>query len=383
MQREEIDLEKLARLQQLGFGEEEIRNALLCFEGFEDDVERAGSWLLEQQSRREDVSQLPPTQETIAAPRQSAGSASAAVDRRLLAARALQRQARANLERREKEEARRRDVKAQEQAQTDRKLERARAAAAINLAARRTAEDLARSGRQAHAEAAEGRARKPLPPREPARGTRDRQATPDTAHPPVVAATPERKLRMLLQQESGLAAEKAAQVATLCTKSGVLASEPLILDPSPAGIEMRALMLESTLASLAGQAGAARTAVAAAESSAVAPPAGHPVPPPPPPSAGASVRTPAARDVIKAQEEAYAAALAADQRAEAEAAAAMAEKAERAALAVTTAVTATTAGVEEELTPVLSAQEIREKRIAALERQAAAEDDTSGEAEGR
>ena len=40
-----VDDETVLRFQQLGFGEEEIRTALLCFEG---DVERTGSWLLEQ-----------------------------------------------------------------------------------------------------------------------------------------------------------------------------------------------------------------------------------------------------------------------------------------------------------------------------------------------
>lgn len=416
-----VDDETVLRFQQLGFGEEEIRTALLCFEG---DVERAGSWLLEQprEPTRERLAPQPlvPLAEggPVAVPREPLAASGDVGRRRLLAARALQREAKAKRERREKEEARLRDLKAQEQAEIDRKRARARLAAERNQAAAGKAEEHARAGRPTHADAAEsraGRAGRPFPqagpptaavpvvpePQPPAPVPRPAPATPPhpapAAHPSDAPAMPERKLRMLLQQEAGLAAGEAAQVAKLCAARGVLASEPLVLDVSPAGIEMRALMLESALATLKGRAGAGSSAMAEATTLPSVPPTSppppplqaglqqesteHPAPPPPPIGAIAAKPEPAARDLIASQDEEFAAALASDQRADAIAAARTApmtapEMAEQTESAATTAVASDVA--EDEPVVVLSAQEMRERRIAALERRAAADDDPSG-----
>lgn len=402
------------------------RTALLCFEG---DVERAGSWLLEQprecEPAREQLAPqplVPLAQRTLATPKEPL-AASGAVDRRLFAASALQRQARAKIERRERDEARLRGLKAQEQAGIDRRRARARVAAERNLATAHRAEEHARAGRQTHAEAAEGRvnsAGRPLPqpgpptatvpvvpetPRvhsptpKPAPRNKDAQATPPL--PAAAACRPnasdmqERKLRMLLQQESGVAADEAAKVAQLCATSGVLASEPLVLEASLAGIEMRTLMLKSALVTLRGRAGASSSTMVLPSSLAPIPPtllptsplqavlqqdaAGHPASPPQPVGVNAAERAPAARDLIEAQDEEFATALEADQHAEAEAAAraaAMIEppKSEQAESAATTAVSEVE---EEESVAELSAQEIRERRIAALDRRSPAEDDAA------
>jgi len=104
----------------------------------------------------------------------------------------------------------------------------------------------------------------------------------------------------------------------------------------------------------------------------------HPVPPPPPIGAIEVKPEPAARDLIASQDEEFAAALASDQRADAIAAARTAptiapEMAEQTESAATTAVVSDVA--EDESVVVLTAQEMREKRIAALERRAAGEPD--------
>lgn len=148
------DIAEQARLyfQELGFDEENIRTAMLLHDG---DSERAGSWLLAQleDDNEERAEALPGP--SIAAPQ---GPAAPAVDRRVLAGRAEVRELLKKKERREKEEARIRAEKAQEQAEIDRKRARARAQAERNQTRTDAAEEAARAGRGAHAEAAEGRA---------------------------------------------------------------------------------------------------------------------------------------------------------------------------------------------------------------------------------
>ena len=393
------------RFQQLGFDEAAIREALLIHDG---DAERAGSWLFEQ---LDDVEQqaLPNAVEP-AAPAN-------AVDRRLLAARAVQRDARAKTERREREEARLRAIKEQEQAEIDRKRARARSQAERNQAAAHEAEEAARAGRGTHAEAAEVRAVNPVaaalapavrapvccqtvpnaaPPAAEAAGTAAacRAAAAETeagvetrveaggvhsgamapaAPPPLdTHAKLERKLRMLLQQE-GLAADEAAMVAASCK---VLESEPLVLDVSPDGREMRTLLIESARAGTAvPPPPAASTVARAPQGDAVAssapPPPRAPATPPPAGPEPAPEQAPEAQSLREIQDREYAAALAADQAAEVKAATAKAAAASGGAEAL-----ADTAGPaageplpnEPESPVMLSAQELRDRRLAALER---------------
>ena len=393
------------RFQQLGFDEAAIREALLIHDG---DAERAGSWLFEQ---LDDVEQqaLPNAVEP-AAPAN-------AVDRRLLAARAVQRDALVKTERREREEARLRAIKEQEQAEIDRKRARARSQAERNQAAAHEAEEAARAGRGTHAEAAEVRAVNPVaaalapavrapvccqtvpnaaPPAAEAAGTAAacRAAAAETeagvgtrveaggvhsgamapAVPPTLDthAKLERKLRMLLQQE-GLAADEAAMVAASCK---VLESEPLVLDVSPDGREMRTLLVESARAGTAvPPPPAASTVARAPQGDAVAssapPPPRAPATPPPAGPEPVPEHAPEAQSLREIQDREYAAALAADQAAEVKAATAKAAAASGGAEAL--ADTAEPAAGEPlpngpESPVMLSAQELRDRRLAALER---------------
>jgi hypothetical protein len=429
------DEEMILYFQELGFDEENIETALLLHPG---DAERAGSWLLAQleDDNEERAEALPGP--LIAAPQGPAATADA-VDRHVLAGRADLRKALAKKERREKEEARVRAIKAQEQEEIDRKRARARAQAELNQANIDAAEDAARAGRGAHAEAAEGRAvragpsglqpgpscaedpalriaaaraaamRAPVdsltpaaapsaaaPPapaeaaataaaRRAAEGEAEeaeakakaeadarKRAEPSGAH--LTAAAPaaqapldahakrERMLKLLLQQE-GLAPDEAATVAASCK---VLETEPLVLEASSDGREMRALLVAS--ARIAVPPPAAPSAVARPVSGAAV----FSTPPPPAAAAPAPVSEPAPETLRDIQDKEYAAALAADQ--EAEVRAATNEAATAASSAVVAEALAGTGPADEERpaeepdSPVpLSAQELRARRLAVLE----------------
>ena len=430
------DEETILHFQELGFEEVNIRTALLLHEG---DAERAGSWLLAQLEDDNEERAVVPPGPLVAAPQGPAAPADA-VNRNVLAGRAVLREALAKKERREKEEARLRAIKAQEQAEIDRKLARAREQAERNQANASGAEDAVRAGRGAHAEAAEGRAvragpsglqpgpscaadptlqtaaaraaamRAPIdssapaaappaaaPPaaaeaaataaarraaeaeaeakaKEKAEGKRRAEpstqlTSPSATAPPAQAPLDtltklERKLKMLLQQE-GVAADEAAKVAASCK---VLETEPLVLAVSSDGREMRALLVESARALAAG--GAAMPPPAAP--SAVARPlqsgaAASSAPRPPAAAAPAPASEPAPETLREIQDKEYAAALAADQEAEARAATAASSAGVAEALA--------TAGPADEERPAdepdspvpLSAQELRARRLAALQ----------------
>jgi hypothetical protein len=152
----QTDEEATLYFQELGFDEENIRTALLLIDGDAELLVYARmTWLLAQlEDDNEERAEALPGPST-AAPQ---GPTTPAVDRRKLAGKAEVRQLLEKKERREKEEARVRAIKAQEQEVIDRKRARARAKAELNQANADAAEDAARAGRGAHAEAAEVRA---------------------------------------------------------------------------------------------------------------------------------------------------------------------------------------------------------------------------------
>ena len=171
-------------------------------------------------------------------------------------------------------------------------------------------------------------------------------------------------LKVLLQQE-GLAPDEAAAVAASCK---VLETEPLVLEASSDGREFRALLVAS--ARSAAPPPAAPSAVARPVQSGAA---ASSAPPRPAVAAHAPVSQPAPETLREIQDKEYAAALAADQEAEAraatnEAAASSAGVAE--ALAGTAGPADEERPSEEPDSPVpLSAQELRARRLAALETQ--------------
>ena len=220
-------------------------------------------------------------------------------------------------------------------------------------AARRAAEAEAK----AKAEAEAGKRAEPS-------GAHLTAAAPAAQAPLDTHAKCERKLRMLLQQE-GLAPDEAAAVAASCK---VLETEPLVLEASSDGREFRALLVAS--ARSAAPPPAAPSAVARPVQSGAA---ASSAPPRPAVAAHAPVSQPAPETLREIQDKEYAAALAADQ--EAEARAATNEAAAAASSAGVAEALAGTAGPADEERPLeepdspvpLSLQELRARRLAALE----------------
>ena len=221
-------------------------------------------------------------------------------------------------------------------------------------AARRAAEAEAK----AKAEAEAGKRAEPS-------GAHLTAAAPAAQAPLDTHAKRERMLKVLLQQE-GLAPDEAAAVAASCK---VLETEPLVLEVCSDGREFRALLVAS--ARSAAPPPAAPSAVARPVQSGAA---ASSAPPRPAVAAHAPVSQPAPETLREIQDKEYAAALAADQEAEARAATNEAASSAASSAGVAEAL-AGTAGPADEVrsadepdSPVpLSAQELRARRLAALQ----------------
>ncbi len=321
------------RLRALGsFDEEVIQTAVLMHW---DEPDHAAAWLLDQPQRPSGGAAAQPT--VLQASSRHAGPSSE-VDRNVIADRALRRDARQRIAKREKEMARQRAEKEAEQAPHDRKKSRAREQAERNKA--KAAASGVPAERAALAKAAEGRAGRD---EHVAVGARRVVPAATRDAPAAAPAFPAdgQMLQMLLQQDLDISPADAARAVAHCIERGMLQSVPLLRESGTDGRQMRATMYANFRSNGKASAAPAQATAAPSSSRQASPRAPAPAAPPPAPSPAA---------IIAAQNEDYEASLEADRKAD-EARANAAQ---------------TDSGASTDEEPELTQAELREKRIAAL-----------------